>query len=794
MFRNYIIIGWRSIVKNKVYSVINIAGLAFGLAIAILIWLWVVDEVGFNKSFRNYDRITQLYHHISFGAEVMSIGDVPAPIADELKNSYAGFEQVCLVNQADEQILSFGDKVQTENGLFVDPQFLDMFSVDLMQPSRKPLADVHSVVLSRTLAGALLGDDPIGKTIKLNNRDLLTVTGVYDDFPANSTFSEVKLLLPIEYFLSLDEAHQRKRHSWEDYSFECFALLKNKSELDNYSQKVEKVLFEKASSDGKALNPRGFLFPMKDWHLRGEFKNRVNTGGQIQFVWLFGLIGIFVLLLACINFINLSTARSESRSREVGVRKVMGSLRIQLIGQFLSESFIVVSCAYLLGFTTAVLTLPWFNLLSGKKIVISWDDPSFVWMSIAFVVITSVSAGIYPAVYLSSFNPVRALKGRLRTGRFESLPRNVLVILQFTASIILIVGTIVVYQQIQYARNRPVGFDREAILYIAVRTDDLAKVDYNSLRNELLATGVVDNAAWSDFPITGSMGADASLTWEGKDPAVRPLVAMNSCSHDFPKTNGFRFVQGRDFSRELATDSSAVIINEMAADLIGRENIIGKKIRFASGKDKQIVGVIKDQIRWTPFMKQSPHIYYIDYAERGYLTIRLVSHTGVETALTRIETVIRKFDPAAPFEYKFVDDDYAQHFHNEERVGKLATIFSTLALFISCIGVFGLSAFTASRRIKEIGIRKVLGASVFAVWKLLSRDFIRIICIAISAGTPLAYYLITQWLEQYDYRIQISWTIFALTALMMIVITLLTVSYQTIRAALMNPTDSLKAE
>jgi hypothetical protein len=366
--------------------------------------------------------------------------------------------------------------------------------------------------------------------------------------------------------------------------------------------------------------------------------------------------------------------------------------------------------------------------------------------------------------------------------------------LQFTISIVLIIGTVVVFQQIQYARDRPVGFDRKGILYLTIRTDDLANANYNSLRNELLSTGVVENIALSDFPITGSMGADPSLTWEGKDPALNPLVAMNSCSHDFPKTNGFQFVQGRDFSRDFSSDSSAVIVNQLAADLIGKEHIIGKRIHFGAGKEKEIVGVIKDQIRWTPFVKQSPHIYYVNYAAKGCLTIRLASHAELQLALPRIEQVLKKIDPSAPFEYKFLDDDYARLFHSEERIGKLATVFSTLAIFISCVGIFGLAAFTANQRSKEMGIRKLLGASVFAVWKLLSSDFVRLVSASFLVGSGLAYYLIRQWLEQYDYRVDMSWSVFALTGLLTIAVTLATVSYQTIKTALLNPTSSLRTE
>jgi len=373
------------------------------------------------------------------------------------------------------------------------------------------------------------------------------------------------------------------------------------------------------------------------------------------------------------------------------------------------------------------------------------------------------------------------------------LPRKVMVVFQFTTSIVLIISTTVVFLQIQHAKDRPVGFDREGILHIAIRSDDLAKANYNSLRHELLSSGVVENMALSDFPVTGAASADASLTWEGKDPASRPLVAMNSCSHDFPKTNGFQFVEGRDFSREFATDSAAVIINELAAKLISEKNVIGKKLTF-NGKEREIIGVIKDQVRWTPFVKQSPHLYFISYSGKGYLTIRLNPKAGTHEALQKIEAVIKRFDSGTPFEYKFQDDDYAQQFNNEERIGKLATIFSVLTIFISCMGIFGLATFAASQRTKEIGIRKVLGASIFNLWKMLSGDFVRLVLVAILLGAPLAYYLATQWLEQYDYRVEISWVIFAVTSILVLIITLFTVSYQTLKAALVNPMNSLRTE
>ena len=792
MLKNYFTIGLRNIIRTKGYSAINISGLAAGMAVSILIGLWILDELNFNKSFKNHDRLGQIYHHITFGDEIMTVNDVPAPLGEALRNNYGEFEEVAITSWPGEHIITYNETKLSEGGLFVDPQFTSMFSVQMVQGT-STLRDVHTIIISKTLA-ITLGNEPLGKMLKFDNRDLLMVTGVFEDFPSNSEFANVKMLMPLTYYFSINETNLKKLDNWEDFAFQCFVRLKENAQFTQVESKIKNVLYEKSSSDGKAIKPEGIIFPMEKWHLYGEFKDGISTGGQIRFVWLIGIIGMFVLLLACINFMNLSTARSEKRSKEVGVRKVMGSARNQLVFQFLSESLLIVTMSFALAIVIAAFSLPWFNELTGKNMIIPWTNSNFILVSIIFIIITGFLAGSYPALYLSSFSPVKVLKGTFKASRFATLPRKVMVTFQFTISIILIIGTIVVFLQIQHAKDRPVGFDRKGIFHLAIRTDDLAKVNYNTLRRELLATGVVENMAISDFPITGAGSVDASLTWEGKDAELKPLIAMNSCSHDFPKTNGFQFIEGRDFSRAFSTDSSSVIINEKAAKLISDKNVIGKKISFGYGKEREIIGVIKDQVRSTPFVEQLPHLYHLNYSVMGYLTIRLNPQIGAHGALQKIEAVVKKFDAGAAFDYEFLDDDYARLFEDEERIGKFATVFSLLAIFISCIGIFGLAAFTASQRTKEIGIRKVLGASVFNIWKMLSGDFVGLVALAILLGTPLAYYFATQWLQHYEYRIEISLIVFVLTGLLSLIITLLTVTYQALKAALMNPVNSLRAE
>lgn len=793
MFRNYLTIAWRNLVRTKGYSIINIAGLATGMAAAMLIGLWCFDELSFNKSFDHYDRLGQVYHHITFGEEVITLNDVPGAIGPALKDSYTGFEAVASATQPAEYLVGYENKKLSETGMFAEPAFLSMFSLPIIQGTGFGPHDIHSIMLSKRLAAALVGDNAIGKLVRFDKGDALTVTGVFEDFPVNSAFADIKMLMPLAYYHTLSEAHRMKLDSWEDYSFQCFVLLEDRASLPAMSNQIKHVLFDNASNDGKSLKPEGFLLPMQQWHFGAAFEDGQPTGRQQRLVSMFGMIGIFVLALACINFMNLSTARSERRAKEVGIRKVMGSGRKQLTGQFLSESLVVVTLSFLVALCMASMLLPFFNIMASKQVSIPFANPYFIAASFLFIFITALAAGSYPALYLSSFNPAKVLKGVITPGRFSGLPRKAMVVFQFTTSITLIIGTVVVFMQIRHAKNRPVGFDREGIIHIQMRTEGLAHADYNLLRDALLTTGAVTDMAKSDYPITGTMSADASFTWPGKDPSFRPLVAMNSCSHDFPATNGFQFIAGRDFSRALTSDSLAVIINEKAASLIGG-NAIGKHITFGHGKEREIIGIIKDQVRSSPFATQSPHVYYIDYNGAGYLTLRLNTTTGIQAALQKIERVIKTFDAQAPFEYTFQDDDYAHVFQTEEQIGQLASTFSVLAIFISCIGIFGLAAFSAGRRIKEIGIRKILGASVSALWQLLSREFIGLVIISIIVASPLAYYLAEQWLQQYDYRIEISWLIFVATGLTAIMITLVTVSYQALKAALMNPVKSLRTD
>jgi hypothetical protein len=531
---------------------------------------------------------------------------------------------------------------------------------------------------------------------------------------------------------------------------------------------------------------------MSRWHLFEEFKNGENTGGQIRFVRLFGTIGFFVLLLACINFMNLSTARSERRAKEVGIRKAIGSVRSQLVNQFFSESLLVVFFAFCMSVVIVALAIPSFNEIANKQLTIPWANGVFWVTCIAFILLTGIIAGSYPALYLSSFQAVKVLKGTFRAGRFASLPRKVLVVCQFTVSVSLIIGTIVVYQQIQHTRNRPVGYDREGLIYINMKTSDIHE-RFTTVRNELLQSGAVVEMAEANSPMVKYSSNHSDVHWQGKDPNFFYHFAIEWVGPEYGKTVGWQFMSGRDFSREIEVDREGIVINKSAAEYMGLANPVGEVVKW-QGKNYTILGVVKDMVVESPYQSTRPAIYMPLSWYGSAVVIKINPDLGTAESLKKIQTMWERHVPSMPFEYNFADQQYAQKFSNEVRIGKLASVFAGLAIFISCLGLFGLASFVTEQRTKEIGIRKIVGASLYNVWGMLTRDFVTLIVISFLIAIPIAYYYLDQWLQQYEYRTQISWWIFAFTGIGTLVITLLTVSFQAIKAAMMNPVKSLRSE
>ncbi|MBD0260774.1 MAG: FtsX-like permease family protein, partial [Cytophagales bacterium] len=559
------------------------------------------------------------------------------------------------------------------------------------------------------------------------------------------------------------------------------------------SAKIKDVILDNRRNDkeGMAMHPQLFLHPMRKWHLQAEWKNGVNTGGLQLYVWLFGLTGAFVLLLAAINFMNLSTARSEKRAKEVGVRKTMGSLQRQLVGQFFSESFLVVVLAFGVALLLAAVSLPWFNDLAAKQLQLPLGNPYFWLAGGLFVALTGLLAGSYPAFYLSSFRPVQVLKGTFRVGRLAALPRKALVVVQFTVSVTLITGTVLVYRQIEHAKNRPVGYTREGLVMVRITSGEIFG-KFERLRSELKHSGVVAEAALSAHQATQPWASNGGFDWPGKDPALQTDFGTLTVTPEYGKTVGWQFVAGRDFSREFASDSAGYVVNEAAVKYMGLKNPVGTTIR-RDGQPFRILGVIKDMVLGSPFEPVQPTVFFLQ-GNLYWANFRIRPGVSPGQALPKMEAVFKKVLPDVAFDYQFADQEYFLKFAAEERTRQLAAVFAGLAIFISCLGLFGLASFTAEQRTKEIGIRKVLGASVTGLWGLLSKEFLYLVGVACLIALPLSYYVLSQWLAQYTYRTELTWWIFAGAGGAALLITLLTVSYQAIKAALANPVKSLRSE
>jgi len=794
MIKNYLKTAWRNLIRNKTSSLINIIGLAVGMAVTILIGLWIYDELSFNKSFQNYGRIAQVMQNQTFNGETGSQYAVPYVMGDELKKSYGGdFKYITMASWNNDHILSVDDKKITQSGRFFEPVITEMLSLKMLNGTRGALNDNHSIILSASTANALFGNtDPMNKVVKLDNRTDVKVSGVYEDLPYNSDFNKLTFIAPWKLYLDSLSWPEKFTNPWRANAFTSFVQLADNADMQSVSAKIKDAKLKRVTTADAAFKPVVFLQPLSKWHLYSQFKNGVNVGGRIEFVWLFGIIGLFVLLLACINFMNLSTARSEKRAKEVGIRKAIGSLRGQLMNQFFAESLLMATAAFLLSLLLVQLSLPFFNQVADKKISILWSDPLFWAAGILFIMITGLIAGSYPALYLSSFQPVKVLKGTFRAGRLANIPRKVLVVLQFTVSVILITGTIIVFRQIEFAKDRPVGYERSRLLVVPVSTEDIHN-HFDVVRNELKGAGVIEEMSESSGTTTYVNEVDNGFEWTGKDPSLQGNFAAVFVSHDFGRTINWKMADGRDFSKDFLTDSSAMILNETAAKFMGLKNPVGETIKW-DGKPYHIVGVIKDMLMQSPYEPVFRTVFVLNKGGQDIMNIKLSATANPHEALAKIETVFKKYNPAQPFDYKFVDNLYAQKFGDEERIGKLASSFAALAIFISCLGLFGMASFTAEQRKKEIGVRKILGATIFNLWRLLSREFVVLIFISLLIAGPVAYYFMHQWLQNYQYRTEISWWVFAAAGVGALLITLLTVSFQAIKAALANPVKSLRTE
>ncbi len=798
MFKNYLKIAWRNLKKNKGYSVINIGGLALGMAVALIIGLWIYDELSHNDYFSKKERIAVVYQSQTFNGKTETGPAIPRPLEMTLRGEYAdNFKHIVMSSWNESQYITYKEKNLSKTGNFMQREAPEMLDLKIVKGEKDGLREINSIMLSQSLAEALFGDEePIGKVVKMNNQDDMEVSAVYEDIPVNNTFNDLEYILPWEKYVSIRQWVKNSADQWGNNSFQMFVEIAANTSMSTVTNTIANA--KKIANENTAeFNPQLFLLPMKDWYLRNNFENGKQVGGRIKYVWLFGIIGAFVLLLACINFMNLSTARSEKRAKEVGIRKSIGSQRGQLINQFLSESFLVVLFAFFIAVFFVLLSLDGFNELSRKAISFPWTNGVFWLASLGFILFTALVAGSYPALYLSSFKPVDVLKGSFKAGRYAGLPRKILVVVQFTVSVAFIIGTVIVMQQINHAKNRPVGYDKEGLVQIPVMSSDFFG-KYDLMRSEFLKSGAVVEMSSSSSPTTQIWSNRSGFNWEGKPENFQEDLAWTMVSHEYVKSLNLKIVEGRDFSRTFATDSNAVLINEAAKKYMGLQNPIGKFLKYDdedSSPPLKIIGVVQDMITQSPYEPVKQGVYAFDKnGNASYYNLRLNPNQSASQNIATIESVFKAHFPDIPFQYDFVDAEYGEKFASEERIGTLSAIFTALAILISCLGLFGLTSFVAEQRTKEIGVRKVLGATVFNVWNMLSKDFLKLVTISCFIAVPIAYYIMNGWLQEYPYRVILEWWIFVLAVFGALAVTLLTVSFQAIKAANANPVKSLRTE
>ncbi len=786
MFRNYFVIAIRNLLKNKGFTFINISGLAVGMACAILIMLWVESELTFDGFHENRDRIYEAWNRDSFSGELQCWSVTPKVLAKYIREDFPEVQDVVRVDWGANYLFSYKDKRIKEDGNIVDSGFFNMFTFKLLKGDKKTaLNGSYNIVLSESFAKKIFGnEDPMGKILKVENSDNFTVTGIMEDAPDNTRF-KYKYLIPWSYA----RLKGNDDENWGNNSTRSYVLLKPNASIESLQTKFKDI---RKKHDNEAGTGEMFLYPMSRWRLYSNFTNGKEDGGLINMVQLFIIIASFILLIACINFMNLSTARSEKRAREVGIRKVVGARRIGLIGQFISESILLALLGGILSIGIVLLALPGFNKLADKALFIDFTN-GWYWMAFFMVVIiTGLLAGSYPAFFLSAFNPVKVLKGLKQQANKIITPRKVLVVLQFTFAIVLIVATIVIRKQIGYAQARQSGYDKNNLMYHFL-TGDLEK-NYDLLRNDLLQENIASSVTKTSSPLTESWSNSWGMEWEGKDPNDKTLFNRFYADNQIVKTAGMEIIKGRDFDlNTYKTDSFAILVNEAAVKAMGMKDPIGKIIRD-NGAEWTIIGLVKDFIIESPYKNVNPMLIEGAGGWFNVINIRYQTGSNMQSNIKKTEALFKKYNSEYPFEYKFVDDDYAAKFANEKKTGTMATVFAILTIFISCLGLFGLSTFMAENRVKEIGIRKILGSSITGIVGLLSKEFMILVGISFIIATPLAWLAMGKLLDQFTYRIDLSLDLFIYAGLGALLIALATISFQAVKAAVANPVRSLRSE
>jgi putative ABC transport system permease protein len=786
MIKNYFKIAWRNLFRNKGFSVTNLLGLTIGITCTILISLWVKDELTYNKFHSNYNSIYKLYANRDFNNQMFTDENMVLPLASTIEKQIPQIKNAVVTTHRQPHILTVGENKLKKEGYTVSEHFFDMFSWKFLKGSRATaLPDAYSIVLTQSTAKALFGnDDPMNKVVKVDNEYDAKVTSIVADVPGNSTFQ----FDFVNAFNYNNDFLKRAMTNWQNSSWEVFVQADPGTNMKMLEKSINDIKYQHDEGDKKISTY--FAFPMNKWRLQSEFKDGKNIGGMIEYVRLFSIIAIIILLIACINFMNLSTARSEKRAREVGVRKTLGSGKRQLIFQFFSESIILATIAFVLSVLAVFLVLPFFNDLVDKHLSLDLTQPLFWLAAIGLIIFTGVVAGSYPALYLSSFSPVKVLKGTFLAGKKSALPRHILVVGQFAISILLISATIIIYQQIQHIKHRDIGYDPNNLIMVP-STEDTQK-NYAAIRDELMKTGMINIVNRSFSPITEIWWKAPAPDWDGKPAGGQMIVASMATDIDYAKTMGVKIIEGKDFSG-LPADSANMLINEAAVKAMQLKNPIGMQLRYGSNK-YNVIGVTGNIVMESPFKAVDPMLVYFDPRNSNSINIRLKAAVRPQDALRSIETVFKKYNPAFPFDYKFVDQEFGRKFLTENLISRITNIFAGLAIFICCLGLAGLASFTIEKRIREIGIRKVMGATLQQLLLLISKDFLKLVLIAFVIATPLAWWFMNNWLEKYPDRISISIWLFGAVGLLILLLALVVVSLNTMKAAIANPIKSLRTE
>jgi len=788
MLKSYLKIAWRNLRKNRLYSIINIGGLAIGMAVSFMLLIYVYNEFSFDKFNTNADRLYKVMRNQPSNGEIMTGDETPVPMAPAMAKDFPEIDKITRATWPYDRLVNYKNQGLKLNTMAADPAFLQMFSEEFIYGDQKTaLSDLSSIVLTESAAKAIFGSvNPIGQTIKLDQKFPLKVTAVIKDNPTNSTF-DFKALISWDQLSA--EQSSIKTSGWGNYSFHTYVMLKPGASAIALDKKLKNIV---ARFDPENKENTMFLYPFTKYHLYSEFKNGVNAGGKVTSVELFMWLAIGILLIACINFMNLSTARSERRAREVGVRKAIGAARFSLIAQFMGESLLMAFISFLFALIFIQLLKPVFSDFIHITLLVPYSNV-YAWASaLGVTIFTGLIAGSYPAFFLSSFMPVKVLKGQLVQTKTTVNPRKVLVVLQFTFAICLILSSIFIYKQITYIKNKPIGYDRFGL--VDMPDDGVMDTRFEDFRRDAINAGAITEGALTGMSIVNNGSSSWGITWPGQLPGEDKIpIDQMAVTYHFVNTYGVKLLEGRDFSREYPSDSAAIILNQAAVKMMRFKHPLGQLVKY-QGQNCKVVGVIENFVWGSPYEPVKPAIIGFIRGWTGNISLRLNPAKSISASLGILQNIYKKYNPDYPFEYRFTDEKYNQKFNTERTLGNMSICFTCLAILISCLGLFGLASFAAEQRRKEIGIRKVLGATTGVLWYNLSSEFVVLIGISFVLGSALTLWYISNWMGQFIYHTSLSVWVFGITLVLSLVICLLTVSWQAIKAAWANPVTSLRSE